>query len=316
MTITTLGAAAERIIADAAKRVVPSDQYNHWRRRLAGEDLGCEEAKPESGFYRIRNRPVAIWRDSQGVLIAKDGERTLLDELPILQLWGYCHMAPISHEQYRAAMAGEPWPDQHPDVVDRLHNRPPEGYELIRADIEDYCRSAQQLVAAGAAKSEDEAARADDLQAKLAELEKLADATRKAEKAPHEEAARSVDLRWNPVRDAARQAKRDIKSAVIEPWLLAKAAAERKALAEAAAATNSAPPAGPVKASTKTGRVALRSSRVARIDDPALFITYLAAMDAPPPELIEAAQRIANRMAAAGIKDMPGVEVTSQQKAA
>lgn len=288
-----------------------ADHFDHWRRRLAGEDVGCKDGEPQAGYYRKGVTPVAIWRDEGGALVALDGTRELTDHLAICRLWDFCHAQPISYELYSAvADDGKAWPDMHPAVA-AAPAEPVGGFDALAAEVARLAGEAAALTKAGAATAADQADRAAHLAEALTKLEKQAEAERKAEKAPHEAAAKAVDQRWTPVRDRAADAKRSLKSVVIEPWLKAKVKAETEARARVGDA-----PAEPIKASTRGGRVALRTVRVTTVTDVRRALRWFADRNEDVPDaFVDLIGRFAKGFHEVGV-EVPGTETTVQQRAA
>ncbi len=280
------------------------NEYDQWSARLDGEDVGCEDGKPQSGFYRMTNTPVAIWRMGDA-WAAKVGLKTITEELRVFEVWERCHPQPITHEAYELAMSGAPWPDQHPAVLE-MAPKPPEAFELLRADIEKLKSEAALMPIA---KNDDEASQAGELASALGRLEKKADDLRREAKKPHEDAGKEVDKLWRPLVDMADKAKREVKSRVVEPYLKAKAEAAKAAAASVGSTHDG-------KASTKGGRIALRSVTVVNVESPAEALRYFAGLNEVPRDIIDAVEVVARRMANAGFKEIPGVKVSTEQRAA
>lgn len=307
------------------------DQYDFWRRRMAGEVVPIHDGEPQAGFYRLKTRngawqPVAYWFGKDGALRCRVAGQDI-NEQTAKERWPWASKTPISHEVYKSVVAGGPWPDQHEAVTrDRANSTgaPDENsWEGLTDRIEDLARDAEKIIAAGPAQDQDAVDRAADLANRLAELHKSADIARAAEKRPHDEAAKAVQARWLPLLNTAEIYKR-IKSAVITPFLVAEeskrkaAEAEAKRLAaEAAKAGEPIPDPSPVqRAAPKAGAggrrsVALRPVKVVTITDrPALLAFF-----AENPIITEALQKMAEKAVAAGV-DVPGVTVTTEQRAA
>jgi hypothetical protein len=311
--------------------IPPADQYDFWRRRIAGEVVPIHDGEPQAGFYRLRTRdgnwqPVAYWFAKDGSLRCRVGARDI-DEQTANERWPYASKTPISHEVYKAVINGELWPDQHESVVrDRINSDAApadDSFDALKDRIEDLARDAQALVEAGAAADQNAADRASDLANRLAELQKTADAARAAEKKPHDEAAAAVQAKWKPLLGTADIYRR-IKEAVITPFLvgeekkrrLAEAAA-RKAAEEAAKAGEPIPePVAQRTTAPKAGSggrrsVALRSVKVVTITDRAALLAFFA----ENPIITDALQKMAEKATAAGV-NVPGVTVTEEQRAA
>lgn len=308
----------------------PVDQYDFWRRRMAGEVVPIHDGEPQAGFYRLRTKdgnwqPVAYWFGKDGALRCRVGSRDI-DEQTAAERWPYASKTPITHEAYKAVINGELWPDQHESVVrDRVNSdaAPDDNsFEALKDRIEDLARDASALIDAGAAADQSAADRASDLANRLAELQKQADAARAAEKKPHDEAAAAVQAKWKPLLGTADIYRR-IKEAVITPFLRAEAAkqraaeeAARKAAEEAAKAGQPIPETQAQRAAPKAGSggrrsVALRTVKVVTITDRAAVLAFFA----ENPLITEVLQKLAEKVTAAGAT-VPGVTVTEEQRAA
>lgn len=307
-----------------------ADQYDFWRRRMAGEVVPIHDGEPQAGFYKLRTRdgnwqPVAYWFGKDGALRCRVGARDI-DEQTAAERWPYASKTPISHEVYKAVINGELWPDQHESVVrDRINSDAApadDSFDALKDRIEDLARDAQNLIEAGPAHDQNAADRASDLANRLAELQKTADAARAAEKKPHDEAAAAVQAKWKPLLGTADIYRR-IKEAVITPFLvgeekkrrLAEAAA-RRAAEEAAKAGQPIPEPQAQRAAPKAGSggrrsVALRTVNVVTITDRAALLAFFA----DNPIITEALQKMAEKATAAGVT-VPGVTVTEEQRAA
>jgi hypothetical protein len=307
------------------------DQYDFWRRRMAGEVVPIHDGEPQAGFYRLKTRdgnshPVAYWFAADGTLRCRVGKQDI-NEQTASERWPWASKSPITHEVYKAVIAGEPWPDQHESVIrDRANstNAPDDqSFDGLKDRIEDLARDAQALIDAGAAPDQSAADRASDLANRLAELQKQADAARAAEKKPHDDAAALVQAKWKPLLGVA-DIYRQIKAAVITPFLVAEdakrrsaEAAARKAAEEAAKAGKPMPePATMQRAAPKAGSngrrsVALRSVKVVTITDRDALLAFFTGNE----QITDLLQKLAEKATAAGVK-VPGVTVTEEQRAA
>jgi hypothetical protein len=311
--------------------VPPVDQYDFWRRRMAGEVVPIHDGEPQAGFYRLKTRdgnwhPVAYWFGKEGELRCRIGGKDI-NEQTAAERWPWASKSPIPHEVYKAVIAGGPWPDQHESVTrDRANSDAApadDSYEGLKDRIEDLARDAQALIDAGAAPDQSAADRASDLANRLAELQKQADAARAAEKKPHDEAAAAVQAKWKPLLGTADIYRR-IKEAVITPFLRAETAkqraaeeAARKAAEEAAKAGQPIPePSAMQRSAPKAGSggrrsVALRTVKVVTITDRKAVLEFFA----ENPLITEVLQKLAEKVTAAGAT-VPGVTVTEDQRAA
>ncbi|ANW00664.1 hypothetical protein [Bradyrhizobium icense] len=310
--------------------VIPTDQYDFWRRRMAGEVVPIHDGEPQAGFYRLKTRdgewqPVAYWFGKEGDLRCRIGGKDVNEQIAN-ERWLWASKAPITHEVYKAVIAGEPWPDQHEAVIrDRANSTgaaDENSFDGLKDRIEDLARDAQKLIEAGPAEDQSAADRASDLANRLSELQKTADAARAAEKKPHDEAAAAVQAKWKPLLGTADIYRR-IKEAVITPFLvgeekkrrLAEAEARRKA-EEAAKAGQPIPEPAQQRAAPKAGSggrrsVALRTIKVVTITDRKAVLDFFA----ENPQITEVLQKLAEKVAAAG-GTVPGVSITEEQRAA
>ena len=304
------------------------DQYDFWRRRLAGEVVPIHDGEPQAGFYRARDRagawhPVAYWYGKDGVIRCRVGGSDI-SEQAANERWPHTSKNPITHEVYKDVIAGKPWPFQNEAVL-RDNGAPADDvstFDGLKDRIEDLARDAQKLIEAGGAKNQDEVDRASDLANRLAELQKQADAARAGEKKPHDEAAAAVQAKWKPLLGTADIYRR-IKEAVITPFLRAEMvkqrAAEdeaRKAAEEAAKAGRSIPEPTAQRAAPKAGAggrrsVALRSVKVVTITDRAALLAFFADNTL----VTELLHTLATKATNAGVT-VPGVTVTEDQRAA
>lgn len=305
------------------------DQYDFWRRRLAGEVVVIHDGEPQAGFYRLKRGdnfvPVAYWFKDGKLRCRMAGDD--VTEGVAMERWPWASKAPITHEVYKAVIAGEPWPDQHEAVTrDRLNSRAApddDSFEGLQDRIADLARDADALIKAGAAKSQAEADRASDLANRLGELWNKADDARKFEKKPHDDAVKAVQAKWSPILSAAEVYKR-IKDAVVRPFLIEEDRKRREAEAIARAAAEKAAKAGEpipeppqqLRAAPKAGAggrrsVALRTVKQVEITDRAAVLAYFANSQAITDLLAD----MATKAVRAGV-DVPGVKVTETQVAA
>lgn len=301
------------------------DQFDWWKRALAGEQGLPLSENPESGFYRRKAnktfQAIAVWRDDASKLWMRfDGRPSVAIEPGMREYdaWPFFSASPISHDLYLAVTEqGKPWPDLN-EAVTALNNNPPddESFEALRDAIDDLAREAKKLADAGAAKHQSTADQAGDLANKLGELEKKADARRRVEKKPHEDAGKEVDATWNPIRDAAAAAKTLLKNAVIAPFLRVKDDADRKAREEAASKGAPLPevPRGvsTTKAGTRGRAVALKSVKKAKINDFAAALKHFAAH----PKVADLIQDLANAHVRTMGAPPPGCEIIEEKVAA
>lgn len=308
------------------------DQYDFWRRRLAGEKVQILDGEPQAGFYRLKgykgspDQPVAYWY-KDGALRCRIGGKDASEQVA-MDRWTWAAQKPITHELYQQIMAGGHWPDQH-EAVTRDNQAPSDdSFEGIRDAIDDLAREASVLIDKGSAQTQDDADRASDLANRLGQLCTKADKARDAEKRPHLEAGREVDARWKPIMTTAEIYKR-VKSAVIDPYLKRKrdeqlrAEAEARRLAEEAAKSGDAAKveeaqravetvaATPIKAGTRGRSIALRTVTKVTITDRAALLAYFGDRQ----EITDLLQSMAEKAVKAGVVPA-GVTVEKDQQAA
>lgn len=283
-----------------------SNDFTWWKQALTGDVQPIDPNVPAPGFYENRSRHkvtkeitrsvVAVWYDGP-ILKCKNGSAGMLDQHRAIERWPFWSKRPISKATYDAVRAGKGWPDEHPAAAMDRDNAAPldDSLEGMRERIEDLAREAEKLIAAGAARNQDEADRAADLAERLLAREKLADLRRREMMRPHEEAAKAVDGQWRPLRDMAADCKARLKKLVVTPFLAdqeTKAAAYRAA---AAAAGRPVPTAKPAAGSTTT--TSLRVVTTAVIEDYSKTLQAFADHE----QVRDLIQKLANASARAGI---------------
>jgi hypothetical protein len=302
-----------------------TDAYDHWRRRLAGEDVGMKDGEPQAGYYRSGDVPVAIVPepDAPDILILTWGTAAKPwrtdNRLKVEMGWERLASAkPVTYEDYLAAYNGEPWPDQNAVVHAAAKEPEPVTAEDYSARIARLADEGNRLIADGGAKSQEAADRAGLLVQALQRLENATDEKRKAEKEPHMEAARAVDERWRPLTAAAANVKRDVKARVLTPWLHAeeeRLKAEAAMAKKAAAAVGEAPPVVSTRPKATRGSVGLTTRKVAVVVDRRQTLKhYLERNEDLPGRLMECLDTLAQAAATAGIT-LPGYDVMEVKSA-
>lgn len=305
---------------------------------MAGIFGPVHDSDPQPGFFRKRTRragpfvPVAIWEQGGKILALVDGK-----EADAAEIWSHVCQYPILEEWYRARMMGQPWPDESAAVTESLapaagHNNPPtDPVEVLKGQIEAASAGATEYAEI---KDDETASKAQSLRSRLLELSGDADKRREAEKKPHFEAGKAIDLKFQPLVKAAKAAADLIRDALgAHETRKARAAeaarleaenlrikAEREAVKAAAAGkplpqppAPSAPEPLPAPAATIRGAygrgAAVKAVKVAKVIDQDAAYTGLKAH----PEMIALIAALAQRAATAGIT-LPGVEVTEERK--
>lgn len=109
-----------------------------------------------------------------------------------------------------------------------ISNQPPDPFQAFALHIDDLVEQAQQYLDGEPVQND---AQAEDVSRLLNMLRKAgndADDARKAEKKPHDDAAKAVQVRWKPLLDRIDLAATTAKQA-LTPFLTAKEAAQRAA---------------------------------------------------------------------------------------
>lgn len=227
-----------------------SHDFAWWHAALAGNRGPIHDGDPQCGFYRQKRKdgsfePVAYWKDSTtGEMRCHVGGRQP-DDLRMMEIWPYASRYPITEEVYWKRMDTGEWPD-----VDAAASQAAKGPALdpqadpvasLKAEID---AASDGLEAYKEIKSDETSARAQTLRSTLQGLSNKADKARETEKAPHWNAAKAVDEKWQPlVKDA--KAKADKLRTAMESWenekrRLAREAEETTAAALAATAAEDA----------------------------------------------------------------------------
>ncbi|MFC3227374.1 hypothetical protein ACFOGJ_09045 [Marinibaculum pumilum] len=326
-----------------------ADDYSWWRDALAGKAPKIHDSDPQAGFYRQRRKdstyvPVAIWWatgvDGGREAVCLSGVGDDARRIDAAEAWTFVAQNPVTEKVYRRAFEGHGWPDMDNAAAPPTagHNQPPPADDA--AAIREQIDAAAAGVPKYATIADDEhAAAAQSLRARLNELSREADKLRTAEKAPHLEAGKAVDAKWQPiVKDAKAHA--DTLAKNLSAYETAKARAAEKARREAeearrkaeeearkAAEPNSGPamevqsvyvPPEPEPAPVQTtikggyGRAAsVKVIKVATVVDQDK--AYMAMRTHP--ELRDLISRLAQRAVAAG-HTIDGVEVSEERKVA
>lgn len=182
----------------------------------------------------------------------------------------------------------------------------------------------------GEPRSKAEADQMANFATKFAECKTAAESRHKTEKEPHLAAGRAVDALWFPIRDKAGALRKRCLD-ICNKWIDAEKARReedaRKANEEARRiaeerARHTDEPAQPVQEvvaeAVKIGNartVSQRTRTVWKVTDLPAFAAYVAAMSSPPPDFIEACDKIANKLGSAGVA-ATGIEKTTVRSAA
>ena len=304
-----------------------TDVWQWWQDRLAGKPNQANPDTPHAGFYRQPHKafygarktftPVAYYPNADGGLSCRIGDEDVSEQAGQIAWQRVCEH-PVSEEAYRAvAERGELWNDEHESVPMQGHNVPPEddSFEGLQSAIENLAREARERVNSGVPiADQDEADRVANLGDRLAELHKKADEAFKVERKPHDEALKAVRLKWGRLQGMA-EIYRDIKRALITPWLQ-KLERAQKEEAEAAAATGEPLPLaasegpGRPRAGTRGRAMSLKSTKRAEIEDYQKCLEFFANSE----DIANVVQDLANRAVRAGVT-VPGTKVIEETQA-
>lgn len=320
------------------------DEFAWYRSALAGNPGPISEGAPQSGYYKMRAPdkqswlPVAIWRRPGTSEIVC---RVAGDMRDAMQVWTFAAKHPVPKEDAKAAFETGRWPGEAPGIGD---NGAP---DLSLPDqIKERIAQALDFLTNFGVKDQRHADMAQNYRDAILKLKGEAEKAHKAEKAPHLEAGRAVDQKYNPVIKDADGAVAQLRSA-LGVFLrakddearketerkhreeLAKAEAERARIAaEHAEATKNdialaalepdlpplPPPPEPVKvtAGGQTGKkAALKSVTVYAVTDYAAALAHLK----DHPEVVAAVEKVAKAQTKAGAV-VPGVTVKTEKVAA
>lgn len=92
------------------------DQYDSWKRMIAGEAVTILAEQPLPGFYKTRRAPgpwlaVAIWRDEEtGDLLAQKGVK----EVAVGSVWPWCAKTPVTYAVYQKGLQTGEFPPDAP----------------------------------------------------------------------------------------------------------------------------------------------------------------------------------------------------------
>jgi hypothetical protein len=325
--------------------VPPNDQWSWWVAALMSKTpVETEKGNPRSGYYRLRNEAIAIWREDDGTLVCwrSDASKytpTKPDEID--DLFAYCAPHPITYEAYQAFNETGKWPEDIEAVAEAPAYLPP--HEAINAEIGALReQAANWLKSIGSVQNQEQADKAANYAEAFSKLEARATDAHKTEKAPHLEAGRKVDAAWKPVIERAGELKKWSKKAS-EAFLIAEKARlaeeDRKRREEAAriareaeqariaaekageppppAPAPVAPPPAPQKAGAGTTgrRMGLKTRQIVEITDWRAFLDFVANMNDRAPDFVDVCRTMAGRMVRAGVK-VPGVETRTEEYAA
>lgn len=225
------------------------------------------------------------------------------------------------------------------------HNAGPplDPFAAISAEILDLFELAESALTGEPIATQEQADQIEQLADDCLKAWQAAEAARKEEKRPHDEAAKAVQAKWTPLTEKADLAKKTALKA-LTPWKLelqrqkdesaAKARAEAEALAEAARKAAQEAAASADLSARAEAEVLLKEADKAtktanRIDRaPTGLRTYWHAEIADrraalnhylknaPDEFVATIQRLADQDVRAGVRNIPGINAIEERKAA
>jgi hypothetical protein len=316
------------MMSAVAEKFDHEGQWVHWQNALAGNVEPTPPGAAMSGFYRTRHgAAVAVWRDEAATLFCQSSgtfQPRTAEQIDQTITGDGCRAIP--HEVYTAFVETGRWPDDIEPAPERGmgdNSASLAPHEQMVADVRDLLERFQSWLKTigGKIASEEQDAKAAKYAKAIGEIEKKADTTHKAEKAPWLEGGRVVDSTWKPIIAEASQAKKTIL-APTTAYRVARAEAEKKVrdaeIARQRAAQDVAKEQGerpapvfmpPPKA---TG---LRTVKRAVVTDLPALAAQLAGFKDPDPEFVEVCTKIAKRMLLANA-EVKGAELKDEKVAA
>lgn len=293
---------------------------------LRGEKPAAHPDDPQAGFYRIVNKdkatkvktsmPVAYYPDNgdgfgSGLICHVNG-KPVSDERGV-ELWSWCCDKPITEAIYQAVVETGVWPDEASPIAKLGDNQMPDeaSFEALSELIRELVKDAEKELK-GKVETQQQADHVANLADRLLDAQKKADIQRKAEKAPYEEGAKQVQIKWNPLIEMA-SVYRVLKSTLLTPFLTEQdriAEAARKAAEKAnepiPAAAKDAPRAG----TRGTKRASLTTVQDVEITDRGKVLKFFADTSS----MTDFLQGLAEKAVRAGVK-VPGVKITERKVA-
>lgn len=335
---------AEQSIGALALKAV--DIWAWWRKALAnpseiGKSLPVHDGVPEQGYYRVRYgkdkpyEPVAIWMEDGAWLAYRGGKEARADEI-----WTFVCKHPVSYEAYQAAVDGKGWPDDDKVVAAQVKPAEPtigdnsgqvDEAETLKDQIDAALKGTGDYKMIG---DDATAAKALSLRNRLNELSGQADKIRVKLKAPHLEAGKAVDDKFQPlvktakagadaVRDAIgawetkklqdqRRREREAADAIRAAEDAARASAPSTEVMEAPAPAIAPVEAAPMPIQATYGKAASVSVKI--VVDEVTDWQALALYMVDHPVMRDTLRQLAQRALDAGRTNIPGISVTETAK--
>lgn len=230
--VTSLGSAV-------AKLVGPWAWYQAALKNPAaiGKTLPVHDGDAQQGYYRAKNQdktfdPVAIYypEGSSELVAYRKGHEVRPEDI-----WSWCCRHPVSYDAYNAAMEGKGWQDDDEVVAAQVKASEPTVGDNSENNLVDETEALKDQIAAALAGMEAYAKIADDktagkalsLRNRLNELSGQAEKIRVKQKAPHLEASKAIDEKWQPLVKSAKAGADKVRDA-IGAWETVKLKAERQ----------------------------------------------------------------------------------------
>lgn len=311
-----LGDLAAGIVDRVAAGGSSATNYAYWFARLRGEDPGLGDNPVLCGHWRRQRRedgawePISVWRNDVDDVVAKiglSGRVVECDEAFVERVMAWCVRHPVGQAAFDHYAEHGRWPDEVA-APPRNHNAPlevqiAESRGELRSEFDAWLKSI-----GGAVTTQEHETKATAFRNRFAKLEEEAETSRKSEKDQHQRAARAVDAKWSPVRDACQADKRLVASTCesFRKERQAKVAAAAMAKAKAGAVVH------PTEMIPKGG-TGLRRAKIGEIEDYDAFIAAVKDWQEVKTFFAGLASRIAKGTNAV---PTPGVKVSVIQKAA
>jgi hypothetical protein len=190
--------------------------FSWWQDAVDGH-FGQMTTTPEWGYYKTRRKngawePVAIWEEDGVLKALRNGEPT-----DPHQVWEWCRTHPVEYEDYMKAIRMGVWDADDPTVAAAMNAGI--GHNVGEVDELDLLRDQIESAKQGAAiysqiESDDEAAKAQSLRARMNELAGTADKAREKLKRPYLEAGKAIDAEWQPLIKEAKAVADLIRRAI------------------------------------------------------------------------------------------------------
>lgn len=317
----------------ADPKIYDKNGWEWYQDSLAGIDVPVHPSQPMRGFFALRNSkgtvpvPLAYWYEGED-LHCKIGNTSVAYGL---DKWLSVARHPIPHDVYIKVREGGAWPSEILVTLEdgqvqssmtgvdmRGHNSgdAEKDYIELTGDIREWSDRATKLKKIGQPKTKVEADSMADVATKLLEFIEKADAKRLEAGAPLREEIENLNTKWNNHIKPGKQLGADLK-VLCALWLKAenaKRAEEARVANEAAKAAGATEPvvqATRVTAGTRKAVTIVRK-RVVKINDIGKLAAFLASMETPPQDFIDAMKAAAYRLLNASMP-VPGATLETEE---